>query len=434
MRVLGLDVGTSAIKAAALDVATAQPVGPVARVAYDLDYPTPDAAEVTPERLWSAVIAAGRAASEGVKGVEGIGLACLTPALVLLDKSDRPLGSIWTHLDRRARPVARQVWADVGADFLAEVGNRPLPGGISVTCYRQQVLQDPSLAQRVHRYLHVNGWLALQFTGEPAFDPANASFTGVFGTLTNQTWSAHWCEYFGVDPAWLPPIICGTSTIGQLRSTVAAELGLEAGLPVKLGSADTSSAMLAAEMENGDLLHVVGTTQVVAALTDDPHPAPQRLTRLFGFGKSYIQVAHNPVGGAALDWLHGLCFRDQSEEEFYQRTIPCARSRPTQVELEPAFLGGDRLEIEPHLAGFRGLTLSTDRMDLLSAVLNALERKHREALAALGMGTRFRRVFLTGGGAGVVRSLLPEYAGASVQVLDEGSLRGIACLFRPNTR
>src|SRR5581483_6200176 len=129
MRALALDVGTSSVKAAVLDVATAMPVGAVARVVYDLDYPTPDAAEIPPERLWSAVTAAGRAASEGIRGVEAVGLACLTPALVLLDRTHQPLGPIWTHLDRRARPVARQVWADVGTDFLAEIGNRPLPGG-----------------------------------------------------------------------------------------------------------------------------------------------------------------------------------------------------------------------------------------------------------------------------------------------------------------
>ena len=432
MRALALDVGTSSVKAAVLDVATAMPVGAVARVVYDLDYPTPDAAEIPPERLWSAVTAAGRAASEGIRGVEAVGLACLTPALVLLDRTHQPLGPIWTHLDRRARPVARQVWADVGTDFLAEIGNRPLPGGISATCYQQQLLEDPSLQKRVRRYLHVNGWLSLRLTGEPAFDPANASFSGLFGTLTNRAWSGHWCDYFRVDPSWLPDVVCGSTTIGALRPEAAAELGLSAGLPGKLGSADTSSAMLAAEMEVGDLLHTVGTTQVVAALTLDPRPSPQRLTRLLGIGKAYIHVAHNPVGGAALDWLHGLCFRDQSKQQFYSQTIPAARGLSTPVELEPAYLGGDRLEIESHRAAFRELNLSTDRMDLLSALLKALERKHHEALAALGMGGGFRRVFLTGGGSEVVRLLIPEYAGATVHVLEEGSLRGIAYLFRPS--
>jgi hypothetical protein len=46
MRILALDVGTSSVKAAILDVERAAPVGPNAHAAYELDHPTPDAAEV----------------------------------------------------------------------------------------------------------------------------------------------------------------------------------------------------------------------------------------------------------------------------------------------------------------------------------------------------------------------------------------------------
>src|SRR5262245_15528815 len=135
MHLLALDVGTSSVKAALLDAAAAAPVGPVARAGYELDHPTPDAAEVPAERLWHAVATAARAATRGAEGVAAVGLSCLTPALVLLDRHDRPLGPVWTHLDRRARPAARQVWAAAGAEFLATAGNRPLPGGITAVCY-----------------------------------------------------------------------------------------------------------------------------------------------------------------------------------------------------------------------------------------------------------------------------------------------------------
>src|SRR5437868_1152721 len=116
MQILALDVGTSSVKAAILDVATATPLGPVARASYSLDYPTPDAAEVPAERLWSAVTMAARQAMATTPAIEAIGLSCLTPALVLLDAADQPLAPIWTHFDRRARPAARQVWAEVGPE------------------------------------------------------------------------------------------------------------------------------------------------------------------------------------------------------------------------------------------------------------------------------------------------------------------------------
>jgi sugar (pentulose or hexulose) kinase len=201
---------------------------------------------------------------------------------------------------------------------------------------------------------------------------------------------------------------------------------------VKLGTADTSSAMLAAGMRPGDVLHSVGTTQVLGALVDRPTPDPRRLTRLFGVGDVYCHVAHNPVGGAALNWLHDLCYRDQTADVFFGRTVPAALARESPVLLDPPFLGGDRLEIEARRAAFRELTLATERDDLLAAVLAGMRTGHRAAFAALGVGERITgRVFLTGGGADLVRALLPEYADADLRQVDEGGLRGVARLFVP---
>src|SRR5262249_37659766 len=93
MHILALDVGTSSVKATRLDVERAAPAGPVARAAYELDHPTPDAAVIPPERLWHALMTAAREASQGSggRGVDGVGLSSLTPALVLLDEADQPL-------------------------------------------------------------------------------------------------------------------------------------------------------------------------------------------------------------------------------------------------------------------------------------------------------------------------------------------------------
>lgn len=433
MHILAIDVGTSSVKAAILDRDSAEPVGPVGRGGYDLAHPTPDAAEVRAEVLWHAVDEAVRAAlapGRSLPTVEGVGLSCLMPALALLGDRDEPLGPFWLHLDRRSRPAARQVQADAGDEFLAEIGNRPLPGGVSALCYRQQLAEDPSLADRVRRWTHVSGWLGLRLTGESALDVANASFTGLFGTMTTRAWSHRWCDYFHVRPEWLPRVVDGAETLGGLLPAVAQAWGLPAGVPVKAGTADTSSAMLAAGMVPGDVLHSVGTTQVLATLTDRPSPDPGRLTRLFGVGPSYVTVTHNPVGGSAFDWLHGLCFSEIPADEFYRRCVAEALKREPTVTLDPPFLGGDRLNIEPARAAFRELTLATDRLDLLAALLDAARRGHRQAFAALGIGERVPgRVFLTGGGADVVRRLLPEYDTVEIHRVEEGALRGVARLF-----
>ncbi len=427
MNILALDIGTSSVKAAVLQQTTGQPLGPVAKAAYPLLHTEPEMAAIDPEQLWQAI---SSAVSEAIQNqeIDGIGISCLTPCLVLLDQQGNPLLPFVTHLDRRARPTAKALEARFGTEFLRETGNRPLPGGISSIYFKHWTTQYPEQLRRVHRYLHLNSWIALRLTGQTGFDPGNAGFTGLC-RWADVAWSPEWCSQMGVMPAWLPPIVPGNTTIGYLKKEWTDTWSLPEGLPVKLGVADTSSAILAADMEPGDLLHLVGTTQVLAILTDAPQPSAQRLTRHLGVGESYLHVTHNPLGGVALDWLHQLCFSEVPETEYYSTMIERALERQTSVTLDPVFLGGDRLEIDEKKAGFKNLSLATDRLDLLAALLQAMRSGHRAAWQALGRSQLPKRIFLSGGGAKVVRRLLPEYHQLEVIELEQASLLGVAKLF-----
>lgn len=427
MHILAIDIGTSSVKAAVLEQATGLPVGPIAKTAYPLLHSEPDMVAIDPEDLWQAISTAVLQAVQGQE-VEGIGISCLTPCLVLLDQREQPLIPFVTHLDRRARATAKSLDSRFGTEFLRETGNRPLPGGISAVFFKHWSQQHPELAGQVNRYLHLNSWIALKLTGQSGFDPGNACFSGLCKSA-DVTWSPEWCANLGVNLRWLPAIVPGNTTIGGLHAEWATAWSLPAGIPVKLGLADTSSAILAAGLEPGDLLHLVGTTQVLAILTDAPEPSPSRLTRHLGVGESYLHVTHNPVGGVALDWLHQLCFSDVPAEEYYSTQIDRALERQTTVVLDPLFLGGDRLEIEEKKAGFKNLTLNTERIELLAALLQAMKMGHRSAWNALGRLQPPKRIFLSGGGAKVVRKLLPEYQQAEVVELEQASLLGVAKLF-----
>jgi len=429
MHVLGIDVGTSSVKAAILDVAAGEPVGKIAHVGYQLDRPTPETATIPPERLWKAVLDAAREAVNGQRDVQGIGFSFFTPALILLDAADGPLTPIVTHLDHRSRSEAARIEAVCGEVFLATTGNRPLPGGISAVSYAYLVRQQPSLPRLVRRYLHVDSWIGLRFTGEAAMDYGNACFTGVFDTMDTRDWSDRWCGYFGIERGWLPSARSGDMTLGGLRREVAQQLNLLPGLPVKLGTADTSSALLAARIELGDLLHIVGTTQVLAVRTVKPRPAADHLTRLLGVGDGYVHITHNPVGGVALDWMHQLCFHDQTAAEFYAQSIPAAIARQTEVLLDPPYLGGDRLQIEERRAAFRELTIAHERLDLLAAVLTAMRTHHAQATAVVADGQAFKRIVLTGGGATIAQQVIYDRDARAVEMIEEASLRGVARLF-----
>jgi len=282
--------------------------------------------------------------------------------------------------------------------------------------FRQVLNADPYRYRKVKTYLHVNGWLGLNMTGEKRFDPGNASASGLFNTMTDRRWSPRWLELFNLDPAWVPPVVDGSNDARHTAPHHRRRAGLPPGLPVKLGIPDISSAMLAARMKPGDLLHIVGETQVLASMIEKPIADARRITRLLGVGDSCLHVTHNPVGGESLEWLRQALFLDQAREEFYTHDNRGSLEAKTRVTLDPPYLAGDRLEIEAHRAAFRDVTLSSDRIDLLAALLNEMGRQHRKAIEALGAGDRFNRIVLAGDGADVVKRLLPEYAGAAVEI------------------
>lgn len=427
MHVLVFDVGVSTIAATVLDVATATPVGASVRVPLELDRPSTEAAEVPAERLWSALTAASRQAMRGCDSIAAIGLVCFTPGLVLLDARDKPLAPIWTPLDRRARAAARQVWAGVGAQLLAATGNRPLPGFVSAVQYRQILHETPYLIRDVKRYLHLHSWLGLRLTGVRATDPVNAAYSGLCNTLTDGQWSSQWCDYFNVDPAWLPPIVPAGTTLGNLLPIVAVELGVPPGVPVKLGIDPLSNVVRAAALKPGEVLHQLGATDLLATVVSTASPDPRRLTQPNELGG--LHLTYNPLGVNALDWLHQLCYRDLSREQFLGAELDEALRRQTRVGLEPPHLGGDELEIEAHRASFRDLTQSTERRDLFAALLRELRRQHQRAQTALGLTSPPQRVVLVGGTADLIRRLIPEYESIPIDVISDGSWRGVAALF-----
>lgn len=425
---LALDVGTSGVKAAVLEEPSGQPLSPIIKRSYPLEQPEPLAMVIQPDRLWTEVISAAREAIQG-QAVSGVGFSVFSPGFILLDAHHQPLTPIITHLDRRARPAARKVWSESGQEFLDANGNKPLPGGISVMVWMQLKAMDPSLSRRVRHYFHLNSWLAWKWTGETAIDPGNACFAGLTEWRQPGQWSQRWCDAFGVEQEWLPPIRDGGFTVGDVHPALMRELGLSQAPPVKIGLADTSSALCAAALVEQEILHVVGTTQVLAIRTRHPVPSPHRLTRPLGLGSDFMHVTHNPIGGVALDWLHQLCFRDQSASHFYSDTLRQALQRSTEVQFDPPFLGGDRLEIEARHAAFQNLNLAVDRMDLLAALLQAMRRGHEQAWSHLDLKPPIQRIVLTGGGEQWMRALLPQYDAFNVQHIHQASLMGIKALF-----
>src|ERR687895_157436 len=181
--VVGLDVGTSGVKALAL----ARDGRIVARAEreYPLSTPRPGWAEQEPEDWWRATEAA-----LGDLGVEAttIGLSGQMHGLVALDERERVLRPAILWNDQRTAAECAEIEERVGLERLISLtGNRPLTG---FTAPKLLWLRnhEPETFARVRHVLLPKDYVRYRMTGEQAIDVADASGTLLFD-VGNRRWS-----------------------------------------------------------------------------------------------------------------------------------------------------------------------------------------------------------------------------------------------------
>jgi xylulokinase len=435
MTLLGLDIGSSSVKAAILrngDVA-----GRIVRSFFETDYDGPRV-EVAAPRVLNAVADAIHKLGPAAKRVDAIGLTVMSPAWVAMDKSGRALTPIVTHQDRRSVEVAKQIERRVGKSrHLRLAGNRPFPGGISSTTWAWFREHEPALMKRADLVGHLNTMVLRAWTGARVIDPSNASFTGLYSTRDQSRWSDELCDAVGVSRRLLPDVLDADRVAGRVTRAAAARFGLTEDTPVMTGLIDTSAAMLAAGPRPGQLLNVCGSTDVLAVCTAAAHPHERLLTRALGVGHDrWMSVCTIAAAGSALYWAKEQLFADWTIDRFRKELRKLAGRAAAgiandTVRFDPS-LAGDRASIDQRQGAFTGLTLSTTREQMLRAIVDSLARASADRLPILreAAGTIRRSVVVSGGAEDRLdRIMHREWAGRwTFRSITEASLRGLAKL------
>lgn len=433
VKLLGIDVGSSSIKAAVLQNGALR--GRMARSFFETRFDGLRV-EVSPHELLRAMADTIGRLGKPSKRVDVIGLSVMSPAWCAMDVRGRALTPIVTHQDRRSIEVSFEIERRVGARrHLQLAGNCPFPGSISSTTWAWYCKHEPDRLKRADLVGLLNTFLHRQLTGARVIDPSNASFTGIYSTLTQRGWSEELCEAIGTRRTILPDVHEADVIGGRVTREAARRFGLTEGTPVLVGMIDTSAAMLLAGPQPGQLLDVCGSTDVLALCTDKPRPHERLLTRALGIDcKRWMSVSTLAAAGSSLHWARQQFFRELSEGQ-YRRLLRQMAQRPLKdpVVFEP-YLAGERSSMRQRTAEYRGLTLSTTREQLLQAMIDALARASAdrlELLAKVNPGTKIRRQVCVSGG---IKDRLNEifqrdWPGAwTFRKETEASLRGLALL------
>jgi xylulokinase len=419
-QLVGLDVGTTGVKALALS-----PEGDVlaqAEESYELSTPHPGWAEQDPEDWW-------RAAERALAALGGqptaIGLSGQMHGLVVLDDRDRVLRPAILWNDQRTEAECVEIEERVGLTRLIQLtGNRALTGFTAPKLLWLRRHESDTYARIAHVLLPKD-YVRLRLTGEHATDVADASGTLLFD-VARRRWSEEMLDALELDHSWLPRALESPEVSGETA----------AGIPVAAGAGDQAAAALGVGVDRpGPVSVVLGTSGVVfaalPAFASDPQARVHAFCHAVPGGWHAMGVMLSAAG--SLRWLHDAL----GNERGYDELTAGAEEWPPGTEglTFLPYLSGERT---PHAdplarAAFAGLTLRHDRGALVRAVLEGVAYGLRDSLELLrGLGVDPHAGHASGGGA---RSelwlrILASVLGLPIKrtATDEGSAYGAALL------
>lgn len=424
---LGIDLGTSSVKASLVDRRGV--LGAVLRREYAVVSPAPGAAESDPATWWDATVAVVRELLAGAQqdtAIASIGLSGQMHGLVLTDAEGVAVRPAILWADSRSGEVLDQYRA-LPAEALRRLGN-PLVAGMAGPSLLWAQRHDPDAVASARWALQPKDWLRARLTGVVATEPTDASATLLWDCRADH-WDLAVADALGVPSGLLPTVHESLTVAGGLTSEAATALGLPSGTPVAHGSGDCAAALAGTGLGSvGEVQLTLGTGgQVIRVLSDgeDATPCTHRY-RAAPAGSWYTMAATLNVG-LALQWVVQVL--GVSWHELY------AAAELSGRDDGPFFLPHLSGERTPYLSSrMRGrwtdLDLHCDRDTLLRSVLEGVAFSVRDATEHIGGDHGVVR--LAGGGSTVPawRRLLCDVLGrplAAVEATD-ASVRGAALL------
>ncbi|WP_144138294.1 FGGY-family carbohydrate kinase [Paraburkholderia sp. BCC1884] len=403
---IGVDAGTSVIKAVAFDLSGRQIA--VASVPNRYFTNADGAATQSLDQTWLDCAQTLRDLGAKVEG-----LAQRTRALAVTGQGDgtwlvgagnRPASDAWLWLDARAASTVRRLQEGPASWARFEATGTGLAACSQAAQIAHMAATTPDVLERAEVAMHCKDWLYLNLTGVRATDPSEASFT--FGNFRTRRYDDTVIEALGLS-GWrglLPEIVDGTQTTHPLSAEAAAATGLLHGTPVCLGFVDIVLTALGAGIHTegaaGASCSIVGSTgmHMRATRNEDVH--------LNAEGTGYVialplpgmsaQVQSNMAATLNVDWVLNLAsdlLKQFGTSLSHADRMKCIdgwlqSGRPGALLYHPYISdAGERGPfVDPNArADFIGLTSESRYPDLFRAVVEGLGMAARDCYTSMGL-------------------------------------------------
>lgn len=432
---IGVDAGTSVIKAVAFDTEGHQ----IAVASRPNSYRTLENGGVEQDmrRTWTDTAAV--LADLGNR-VEGLGHRALALAVTgqgdgtwLVDAEGEPVHDGWLWLDARAAQSGREIAASDGIGTIYDRTGTGVNACQMRTHLHWMHHHAPDLLARTATAFHCKDWLYFCLTGERAGDPSESVFT--FGDVGTRDYSDEVIAALGLSGYRhiLPPIVDGVRQSHPLTGEAAGMTGLPEGLPVVLAYVDVVCSALGAGLYDPEAmpgLSILGSTGMHMRFVPEASGIVRNEDR-GGYTMAlpegaFAQMHSHMAATLNIDWMLEI-----AREILEAQDKTCGRAdllsgmdrlvmsaRPGSAVFHPYIsTAGERGPFsDPDArASFTGLDSRTGWSGMMRAVYESLALASRDCYAA--MGPVPDEIRLTGGAAKseAMRTILAAALGVPVR-------------------
>ncbi len=392
---IGLDLGTSGLKAVLID--DAQVILAEATSPLEVVRPQTGWSEQAPAAWLDTADAAIRAlgAKVSLDAVRGIGLSGQMHGATLVDAAGAVLRPCMLWNDTRAHAEAAEMDADPA--FRAITGNIVFPG-FTAPKVAWVASHEPQIFDRIAKVLLPKDYLRFWLTGEAVGEMSDAAGTSWLDVAARD-WSDELLAKTGLNRDQMPRLVEGSQVSGALTDKLANRWGLPRGVVVAGGGGDNAaSAVGVGVVKAGDAFVSLGTSGVLFAASDAYQPDAASAVHTFchALPDTWHQMGVILAAADALNWYAARVGQKASALTGALGDLQA----PSRALFLP-YLGGERT---PHNdAQVRGAFLHLDHGDetqaLTRAVLEGVTHAFVDNFQALkSTGTQINRLIGVGGG------------------------------------
>ena len=384
---LGLDIGTSGVKAVLVDESQqllAQSTAPMT-----VSRPHPGWSEQDPESWWQACVEAldklDKSCPNSLKDIEAIGLSGQMHGATLLDRQGKVLrpAILWND----GRSAAQCARLEQRAPELRKItGNLAMPG-FTAPKLLWVAEHEPEVFRQIDKILLPKDYVRYRLSGSFVSDMSDAAGT-LWLDVGGRKWSETMLEACNLGLSQMPSLCEGSEKSTELSAQAAQQLGLRPGITIAGGGGDNAcGAVGIGAVQAGESFLSLGTSGVyfVANAAFSPNPDQGMHAFCHALPNTWHQMGVMLSAASCLDWVAKLTSAASVEELMTE--IETQHPEPADIVFLP-YLSGERTpHNNPNAKGvFFGLSHDTGRAELGRAVLEGVAFAFADAQQALLQG------------------------------------------------